>query len=96
MLEIYTQNKECFITSIDSKLWERKFKYDTNIMNETLKQIFIQTLSDTFGTLPKEYIEYIKSIDNYNDLIKFGSKLEGVEDINKLFEEEGVHINQNK
>ncbi|MDU5105773.1 UvrD-helicase domain-containing protein [Clostridium sp.] len=94
-LEIYTQNKECFVTTIDNKLWERKYKLDTNLIIENLKKTIIQTLIYTFDNIPKEYIDYIESIDNYNDLTKFGEKLEGLEDINKLFEEEGIFINSN-
>ena len=59
-------------------------------MNQGLQKIIIQTLSDGFGNLPQEYIDYIESIDNFNELSSFAGKLDGIEDIDKLFEEEGI------
>lgn len=89
-LEIYTESKDCFITTIENTLWDSKFKLSTNTMNQGLQKIIIQTLSDGFGNLPQEYIDYIESIDNFNELSSFAGKLDGIEDIDKLFEEEGI------
>ncbi|MPM15647.1 hypothetical protein SDC9_62018 [bioreactor metagenome] len=84
-LEIYTEDKECFITNIDNNLWESKFKLSTTSMNQPIRDAIIKTLMDGFGNLPKEYINYINSIDNYAELTEFGAKLDGLEDIHKLF-----------
>jgi DNA helicase-2/ATP-dependent DNA helicase PcrA len=89
-LEIYTESTDCFITTIENELWDSKFKLSTNAMNQGLQKIIIKTLSEGFGDLPPEYIDYIESIDDFMELSSFAIKLEGIEDVDKLFEEEGV------
>lgn len=61
-------------------------------MNEKIKSIIITTLTDGFGELPKEYINYVNSIESISKLTEFMKKLDGLEDINKLFEEEGIFL----
>lgn len=94
-LEVYTESRDSFITTIDNNLWNRKFKLSTNDMNEKIKSLIITTLINGFGELPEEYINYIDSIESLNDLSEFLNKLEGLEDINKLFEEEGIIVISN-
>ena len=89
-LEIYTESTDCFITTIENELWDSKFKLSTNAMNQGLQKIIIKTLSEGFGDLPPEYIDYIESIDDFMELSSFAIKLEGIEDVDKLFEEEGI------
>ena len=89
-LEIYTESTDCFITTIENELWDSKFKLSTNAMNQGLQKIIINTLSEGFGDLPPEYIDYIESIDDFMELSSFAIKLEGIEDVDKLFEEEGI------
>lgn len=93
-LEIYTESKECFITSIDKNLWESKFRLSIDPINEALRITIIKTLTDGFGKLPQEYIDYVYNMDSLSELSRFVSKLEGVEDIDKLFKEEGIIIVQ--
>ena len=91
-LEVYTESKDSFITTIDNNLWESKFKLSTNDMNEQIKSIIIITLTNGFGELPKEYINYVNSIESISKLTEFMKKLDGLEDINKLFEEEEIFL----
>ena len=93
-LEIYTESKECFITSIDKNLWESKFRLSIDPINEALRITIIKTLTDGFGKLPQEYIDYVYNMDSLSELSRFVSKLEGVEDIDKLFKQEGIVIVQ--
>lgn len=93
-LEIYTESKECFITSIDKNLWESKFRLSIDPINEALRITIIKTLTDGFGKLPQEYIDYVYNMDSLSELSRFVGKLEGVEDIDKLFKEEGIVIVQ--
>ena len=93
-LEIYTESKECFITSIDKNLWESKFRLSIDPINEALRITIIKTLTDGFGKLPQEYIDYVYNMDSLSELSRFVSKLEGFEDIDKLFKEEGIVIVQ--
>ncbi|WP_291627811.1 UvrD-helicase domain-containing protein [Clostridium sp.] len=94
-LDIYTESKDSFITTIDNKLWDSKFKLATNDMNKQIKSVIINTLTNGFGELPKEYINYINSIESLIKLTEFMNKLDGLEDINKLFEEEGITLISN-
>ncbi len=94
-LEVYTESKDSFITTIDNNLWESKLKLSTNDMNEQIKSIIILTLTNVFGELPKEYINYVNSIESISKLTEFMKKLDGLEDINKLFEEEGLSLISN-
>ena len=93
-LEIYTDSKECFITSIDKNLCESKFRLSIDPINEALRITIIKTLTDGFGKLPQEYIDYVYNMDSLSELSRFVSKLEGVEDIDKLFKQEGIVIVQ--
>ena len=93
-LEIYTESKECFITSIDKNLWESKFRLSIDPINEALRITIIKTLTDGFGKIPQEYIDYVYNMDSLSELSRFVSKLEGVEDIDKLFKQEGIVIVQ--
>ena len=91
-LEIYTESKECFITSIDKNLWESKFRLSIDPINEALRITIIKTLTDGFGKIPQEYIDYVYNMDSLSELSRFVSKLERVEDIDKLFKQEGIVI----
>lgn len=94
-LEIYTKSNDCFITTIDNSLWDMKFKLRTDDMSEKIKNIIVTNLTDVFGELPQEYKDYIDSIERLNELTEFLNKLDGLEDINKLFEKEGIFIISN-
>lgn len=63
-------------------------------INEALRITIIKTLTDGFGKLPQEYIDYVYNMDSLSELSRFVSKLDGVEDIDKLFKEEGIIIVQ--
>ena len=63
-------------------------------INDTLTITIIKTLTDGFGKLPQEYIDYVYNMDSLSELSRFVSKLEGVEDIDKLFKQEGIVIVQ--
>ena len=91
-LEIYTESKECLITSIDKNLWESKFRLSIDPINEALRITIIKTLTDGFGKIPQEYIDYVYNMDSLSELSRFVSKLERVEDIDKLFKQEGIVI----
>lgn len=86
-LEIYSENNYCFITTIKNNLWDNKIKLSINV---GMKNFIKKTLTDGFGELPQEYIQYIDSMNNINDLTKFASKLDELEDIHELFESEGI------
>ena len=61
-------------------------------MSEKIKSVIITTLTDGFGELPEEYISYVNSIESISKLTDFMNKLDGLEDITKLFEEEGIFL----
>ena len=63
-------------------------------INDTLTITIIKTLTDWFGKLLQEYIDYVYNMDSLSELSRFVSKLDGVEDIDKLFKEEGIIIVQ--
>lgn len=63
-------------------------------INDTLTITIIKTLTDWFGKLLQEYIDYVYNMDSLSELSRFVSKLDGVEDIDKIFKEEGIIIVQ--
>ena len=60
-----------------------------------MRTTIINTLTNWFGELPQEYIDYVYNMDSLSELSKFVSKLDGVEDMDKLFKYEGIIIVQN-
>ena len=83
-----------FILRVSNVLWESKFRLSIDPINEALRITIIKTLTDGFGKLPQEYIDYVYNMDSLSELSRFVSKLEGVEDIDKLFKQEGIVIVQ--
>ena len=77
-LEIYTDSKGGFITSINKNLYESTFRLSIDPINDTLTITIIKTLTDWFGKLLQEYIDYVYNMDSLSELSRFVNKLDGV------------------
>ena len=77
-LEIYTDSKGGFINSINKNLQESTFRLSIDPINEALRITIIKTLTDGFGKLPQEYIDYVYNMDSLSELSRFVNKLDGV------------------
>ncbi|MCD2501111.1 UvrD-helicase domain-containing protein [Clostridium sp. NSJ-145] len=94
-LDIYIENRNCFITSIDDNLWDGKKKFSTDKLFSDIKDAIINNLEKVYGNLKDEYKDYIYSIQDNTKLLQIPIKLTGLEDIDEFFYNEGVILSEN-
>lgn len=93
-IEIYGEDKNCFINNIDKNLWEEGKDCIDNILEKGLKDNVINYLKAIFGELDLKYKDYIYNYVEYDKIIEVLRKIHQVKSIDEVLLELGIKSNE--